>query len=74
MMRVTVDIDADVLARVQKATGTPRRSLAVKKAVRGYLHAVDRRRFLQKVYAGGTDYTAANADLERYGTHNSLSA
>jgi Arc/MetJ family transcription regulator len=71
MMRLTVDIDENDLAEVQRATGLRKKSPAIKKAVEGYLYAVQRRRFLQRVCEGKTDYSLTNAELEWMGTYDS---
>ena len=59
------------LSRIQKATGIQKKSPAVKKAVEGYLHALDRQRFLQRVCEGRTDYSTTNEELEEAGTYDS---
>ena len=70
-MRLTVEIDEHDLAEIQKATGIRKKSPAVKKAVEGFLHALDRRRFLQRVCEGKTDYSLTNDELEQTGTYDS---
>jgi len=71
MMRLTVDIDAKEIARIQEATGIRKKSPAVKKAVEGYLYALERRRFLKRVCEGKTDYGMTNEELEAAGTYDS---
>jgi len=71
MMRMTVDIDANQLAQIQKATGIRKKSPAIKKAVEGFLYALERRRFLQRVCEGRTDYSLTNDELEESGTYDS---
>jgi len=70
MMRLTVDIDDQELAEIQKATGIRKKSPAVKKAVEGYLRTLDRQRFLQRVCEGKTDYSVTNRELEAGGTYD----
>ena len=66
-MRLTVDIDEKELAQVQRATGVRKKSPAIKKAVEGFLYAVERRRFLKRVCEGKTDYSLTNDELEESG-------
>ena len=68
-MPITVDIDAGQLARVQKETGTGKKSKAVRCAVDSYLDGLARRRFLRKVLDGGTDYRLTNDEIEALGTY-----
>jgi Arc/MetJ family transcription regulator len=70
-MRLTVDIDDNELARLQKATGIKKKSPAVKKAVDDYLYNLERRRFLQRVCEGRTDYSTSNDEIEASGTYDS---
>jgi len=70
-MRLTVDIAEKELAQIQKATGIRKKSPAVKKAVEGYLYALERQRFLRRVCEGRTDYTATNEALEAAGVYDS---
>ena len=70
-MRLTVEIDDKELARLQKATGIRKKSPAVKKAVDDYLYNLERRRFLQRVCEGRTDYSTSNEEIEAAGTYDS---
>ena len=69
-MRLTVDIDEKELAEIQKATGIRKKSPAVKKAVEAYLCGLERRRFLQRVCEGRTDYSMTNEEIEAAGTYD----
>lgn len=69
-MRLTVDIDENEIVRLQKATGIRKKSPAVKKAVEDYLLFVERRRFLQRVCEGRTDYSTTNDELESAGSYD----
>jgi len=71
MMRMTVEIDDNELARVQEATGIKKKSPAVKKAVEEFLYAVERRRFLERVCEGRTDYSTTNDELESAASYDS---
>jgi Arc/MetJ family transcription regulator len=70
MMRITVELDASELARVQKATGIGKKSPAVRRAVLEYLRERERQRFLQKVREGKTDYGLTNEELEARATYD----
>ncbi len=70
-MRLTVEIDDNDLAQVQEATGIRKKSPAVKRAVESFLYALERRRFLQRVCEGRTDYSTSNRELEDAGTYDS---
>ena len=63
-MRITVDIDANQLAEIQKITGEKKKSPAVTQAVTEYLNWRRRHEFIQRVLAGKTDYSSTNEDLE----------
>lgn len=67
---MTVDIDESELAEVQKATGIGKKSPAIKRAVEGFLYAVERRRFLKRVCEGKTDYSLTNDEMEDAGTYD----
>jgi Arc/MetJ family transcription regulator len=69
-MRITVDIDAKQLAKIQKETGSRKKSRAVRCAVGSYLEGLARRRFLRKVLDGGTDYALTNDEIEALGTYD----
>ena len=69
-MRITVDIDAQQLASLQKETGSRKKSKAVQCAVGSYLDGLARRRLLRKVLDGGTDYTLTNPEVEALGTYD----
>jgi len=70
-MRITVDVDEKALARIQKLTGIRKRSPAVRHALEGYLREFEKKRFLQDVLNGKTDYALTNAELEAMGTYDS---
>ena len=64
-MRITVDIDAEQLVQIRKATGLSKHSPAIRRVVEDYLHDVDRKHFLQKVMEGRSDYALTNDELEK---------
>ena len=69
-MRITVDLDATDLASVQRATGIRKRSPAVRQAIADYVRDLEKKRFLQRVMEGKSDYTLSNEELESRDTHD----
>ena len=69
-MRITVDLDAKDLASVQRATGIRKRSPAVRQAIAEYVKDLERKRFLQRVMEGKSDYALSNAELEARDAHD----
>ena len=69
-MRISVDVDAKQIARIQNATGIRKKSPAVQRAVEGYLQAEERKRFLRKVLDGRSDYGLTNAQVEALGVYD----
>jgi Arc/MetJ family transcription regulator len=63
-MRITIEIDANELASIQKITGEKKKSPAVTQALTAYLNWRRRCDFIQRVLAGKTDYSATNEALE----------
>ena len=63
-MRITVNIEPEVLRAVQKATGVGKKSPAIGQALAAYLRDTRRRRLIAKVLRGETDYAATNEELE----------
>lgn len=63
-MRITVDIDASALRRVQKITGQTKKSPAVSQALSEFLRLQDRQQFLERVLSGKTDFSSTNEELE----------
>ena len=70
-MRITVEIDDKDLASIQKATGIPKRSPAIRQALRSYLRDLEKRRFLRQILDGKSDYSLTNDELEAMGTYDS---
>ena len=69
-MRMTVDIDADMLDEIQHATGISAKSPAVRKALEAYLREVRKRKLIQRVMDGHTDYGRTNEELEALATYD----
>lgn len=63
-MRITVDIDAKALRRIQTLTGQKKKSPAVNEALGAYLRQMERRMLIEKALSGETDYPLTNEDLE----------
>jgi len=63
-MRITVELDSATMAKVQEFTGTRKKAPAVRRALDGFVRERERKKFLRKVLAGGTDYRMSNEELE----------
>lgn len=63
-MRLTIEIDADDLSRIQKITGEKKKSPAVARALTEFLDRRRRSQFVERVLAGKTDFSLSNQVLE----------
>ena len=63
-MRITIDIDANSLIRIQKITGEKKKSPAVTRALADDLNWRQRHQFVQRILAGKTDFSLSNEELE----------
>jgi Arc/MetJ family transcription regulator len=63
-MRLTIEIDADDLSRIQKITGEKKKSPAVARALTEFLDRRRRYQFVERVLAGKTDFSLSNQVLE----------
>jgi Arc/MetJ family transcription regulator len=63
-MRITIEIDADDMIRIQKITGRRKKSPAVSQALAEFLKLRERREFIERVLAGKTDFSLSNEQLE----------
>jgi len=70
-MRMTVDIDAETIKELQHETGLHGKSPAVRKALESYLREVRKRKLIQRVMEGQTDYGRTNEELEASATYDS---
>lgn len=71
-MRITIDIDASDLKQIQKTTGQKKKSPAISRALTEYLGMQEKKRFIEKVLTGQTDFSLTNEQLEArdvYETH-----
>jgi Arc/MetJ family transcription regulator len=64
-MRITVEIDEDILRSVQSVTGLHKKSPAVNRALTDYLQEAKKKALIQRVLEGRTDYGTTNEELER---------
>jgi Arc/MetJ family transcription regulator len=64
-MRITVDIDEDVLSAVTKITGEKKMSPAVSKAVTEFVRRAKAREFAKLLREGSFDYPTTNEELEK---------
>jgi hypothetical protein len=63
-MRITFDIDANDLKKIQRITGQKKKSPAISRALADFLRMRQRQAFIEKALAGQTDYALTNDDLE----------
>lgn len=63
-MRLTIDIDANELKRIQALTGQRKKSPAISRALTDYLREHEKQRFIERVLTGRTDFSATNDELE----------
>tara|TARA_B110000116_G_C16605070_1_gene476785 strand:- start:51 stop:311 length:261 start_codon:yes stop_codon:yes gene_type:complete len=69
-MRITVDIDADSIAKVKDLTGEKKHATAIRAAVTHYIDEIERKRFLMRVMDGKVDYGRTNDELEALGDYD----
>ncbi len=70
-MRITVDIEAKKLSEIQELTGLRMKSPAVNRALDIFLREMRKRRLLDRVWEGKTDYPMSNDELEGLGDYDS---
>jgi Arc/MetJ family transcription regulator len=63
-MRLTIEIGADDMSRIQRITGEKKKSPAVSHALTEFLKLRERRDFIGRVLAGKTDFSLSNEQLE----------
>lgn len=63
-MRITFEIDAKDLKRIQTITGQKKKSPAVGHALAEFLRMRKKREFIEKALDGKTDYALTNEELE----------
>jgi Arc/MetJ family transcription regulator len=68
-MRITVEIDAIAMKRIQKLTGETKKSPAVSQALNAYLRQQARREFIERALSGRTELSISNEELEARDVH-----
>jgi hypothetical protein len=63
-MRITVDIEASELRRIQKVTGQKKMSPAVSRALSEFLKLQERQKFIERALSGQTNFALTNEELE----------
>jgi Arc/MetJ family transcription regulator len=63
-MRITVEIDESTIQSIQHLTGLKKKSPAISKALHDYLRDARKRRLIQGVMEGKSDYSTTNEELE----------
>jgi hypothetical protein len=63
-MRVTIDISAQDMRRIQKATGERKKSAAIKQALSAYLRSRRKAKLIERALGGKTDFSLSNEQLE----------
>ena len=69
-MRITIEIDEQQLAAIQQITGLTKKSPAVRRVIEDHLAGQARKRFLERVLEGKTDYSLTNDELEGLGVYD----
>ena len=64
-MRITVEIAASELQKIQKATGQHKKSPAIMQALSEFLKMQARQKLIDRALNGGTDFSLTNDDLEQ---------
>ncbi len=63
-MRVTIEVDASDLDKIQKLTGQKKKSPAISQALAEFVRQQQKRQFIERVLSGETDYALTNEELE----------
>jgi Arc/MetJ family transcription regulator len=63
-MRITIELDAGEVKKIQKITGQKKKSPAIAQALSEFLRERERQKFIQRALAGETDYALTNDELE----------
>jgi hypothetical protein len=63
-MRITVEIEASELRRIQKVTGQKKKSPAISRALSEFLKLQERQKFIERALSGQTDFALTNEELE----------
>ena len=63
-MRVTIEVDAAELKKIQKITGQKKKSPAISQALSEFVRQQQKRQFIDRVLSGKTDFALTNDELE----------
>jgi len=63
-MRITIEIDASELKKIQQLTGQKKKSPAVSRALADYLRIQQKQRLIERALTGATDFSLTNEELE----------
>ena len=63
-MRITIDINEDLLDKITEITGISKKSPAIVAALESYARSVRKRSLIDRVMEGGIDYGTTNDELE----------
>jgi len=63
-MRITIELDAKNMRRIQKITGQKKKSPAVNRALSEFIQQHQRRQFIERALSGQTDFSLTNEELE----------
>ncbi len=63
-MRITFEIDAKDLKKIQQITGQKKKSPAISRALADFLRMQEKRALIERALAGQTDYALTNEELE----------
>lgn len=70
-MRITVNIDDKQLKEVQTGTGLHKKSPAIERAVELYIRDLRKKKLIQKIMEGESDYSVTHEELERRSVYDS---
>lgn len=70
-MRVTIEIEEKTMKAIQKETGIKKKSPAITKILEDHLREIEKRKFMQRVMNGETDYSLTNEELEARSIYDS---
>jgi len=63
-MRLTIDIDANDLKRIQDITGRRKKSPAIAQALSEFIRRREKEEFIERALSGKTDYGLTNEQVE----------
>jgi hypothetical protein len=63
-MRINFEIDGKLLRNIQRLTGISKKSTAVRQTLSVYEREMKKKKIIQRVMEGKTDYSTSNEELE----------